>query len=132
MKRAHVFRSFLLKSRNFACQNAWTTHIPQRTLHQSSPNWKPSTATVQEQNKKTKGRVDTAEAALSFDDPRVAYRCKTTRELLRAYFVFRLCGVGFLVDHQYTVRLVHTADALYFCGDRWILFSTVLTDRIGS
>lgn len=37
---------------------------------------------------------------LSFANPQEAYRSKTTRELLRAYFVFQLCSVQFIVDHN--------------------------------
>ncbi len=39
----------------------------------------------------------------TFDNPQVAYKCKSTKELLRAYLVFRLCSIPFLVNNQYTV-----------------------------
>ena len=46
----------------------------------------------------------TEQRHLNFDDPQIAYKCKSTLELLRAYMVFTLCSVSFLVDHQYKVR----------------------------
>lgn len=41
--------------------------------------------------------------ALNFNDPKSAYRSKTTREILRAIFVFKLCSVNFLVDNNHQV-----------------------------
>ena len=41
---------------------------------------------------------------LSFDDPEIAYKNKSTGELIRAYTVFTLCSFSFLVDRQYKVK----------------------------
>ena len=41
---------------------------------------------------------------MSFDDPEIAYKNKSTGELIRAYTVFTLCSFSFLVDHQYKVN----------------------------
>jgi hypothetical protein len=38
-----------------------------------------------------------------FNDTKSAYRSKTTREILRALLVFRLCSVNFLVDNNLKV-----------------------------
>lgn len=42
---------------------------------------------------------------LSFSDARQAYRSKSTWEILRAYIVFKLCSINYLVEHNDKVRL---------------------------
>lgn len=42
---------------------------------------------------------------LSFNNSRTAFQSKSNFELLRAYAVFQLCGISFLLDHQKTVGL---------------------------
>lgn len=43
---------------------------------------------------------------LNFDDTTRAYRSKTTREIIRALFVFKLCSVNSLVDHNLQVCIL--------------------------
>ena len=45
------------------------------------------------------------ENAVNFNDTKGAYRSKTTREILRALLVFRLCSINFLVDNNLKVCL---------------------------
>ncbi|XP_028400731.1 proline dehydrogenase 1, mitochondrial-like [Dendronephthya gigantea] len=41
-----------------------------------------------------------SESSISFNDTKIAYRSKTTREIVRSLFVFRLCSVNYLVDNN--------------------------------
>ena len=43
------------------------------------------------------------ELDLSFENCQEAYRSKTTKELLRAYFVFQICTVPVIVKHNQKV-----------------------------
>lgn len=40
---------------------------------------------------------------LSFNDSKTAFQSKSNFELFRAYVVFQLCGINFLLDHQKTL-----------------------------
>jgi len=42
---------------------------------------------------------------LSFEDAEAAFKSKTTWELIRAYTVFKLCSVGYLVDNNMKVGM---------------------------
>ena len=46
------------------------------------------------------------EDVLNFNDTTRAYRSKTTREITRALFVFKLCSVNYLVDHNLQVCIL--------------------------
>ena len=41
---------------------------------------------------------------LSFNDHQAAYRSYTTGEIIRAWFVYQLCGIQYLVDNNRKVR----------------------------
>lgn len=41
----------------------------------------------------------------SFDDPRAAFKSKTNFELVRAYVVYALCSIEYLVTHNMQVRI---------------------------
>ena len=43
---------------------------------------------------------------LSFNDSKTAFQSKSNFELFRAYVVFQLCGINFLLDHQKTVGFI--------------------------
>jgi len=43
---------------------------------------------------------------LTFSDARQAFRSKSTLEIIRAYLVFKLCSIHFLVDHNEKVNLL--------------------------
>ena len=77
-----------------------------KSLKATPLKWR-STAVIAEKTLDDNGlfRSTTKQRTISFDDPQIAYRCKSTRELLRAYLVFRLCSISFLVDHQYKVGI---------------------------
>ena len=74
-----------------------------------------STAVVREKtlDNNELSKSTTKQRIISFDDPQIAYRCKSTRELLRAYIVFRLCSISFLVDHQYKVSIKINSNNTY-------------------
>ena len=42
---------------------------------------------------------------LNFEDAKTAYKSKSNLELLRAYMVFQLCSIDYLVDNQKIVRI---------------------------
>ena len=72
-----------------------------------NPSLPRSTAVIGDKALEENGlpKSGTEQKHLTFDDPQIAYKCKSTLELLRAYTVFTLCSVSFLVDHQYKVRI---------------------------
>ena len=47
---------------------------------------------------------DNPKFELDFEDAKTAFQSKTNLELLRAYLVFQLCSVDFLVDNQKNVK----------------------------
>ena len=73
-----------------------------------NPSLSRSTAVVGDKALEENGlpKSGTEQKHLTFDDPQIVYQCKSTLELLRAYTVFTLCSVSFLVDHQYKVRIL--------------------------
>lgn len=42
-----------------------------------------------------------------FADPKSAFKSKTTFEVLRAYIVYQLCSINYLVDHNAQVSVSH-------------------------
>ena len=51
-----------------------------------------------------KSQLGTAkDTVLDFDDPKQAFKSKTTWEILRALTVFKMCSLDFIVDRQQTV-----------------------------
>ena len=48
-----------------------------------------------------------ADNRLKLDDPKEAYKSKSTSQLLRAYLVFRMCSVSTLVDKQMSVSVTY-------------------------
>ena len=73
-----------------------------------APSLSRSTAVIGDKALEENGlpKSGTVQKHLTFDDPQIAYKCKSTLELLRAYTVFTLCSVSFSVDHQYKVRIL--------------------------
>jgi len=41
---------------------------------------------------------------LKFNDPIAAFKSKTTMELMRAYFVYQMCSIEYIVEHNMKVR----------------------------
>ena len=70
------------------------------------------TASVSSSGKVKTKSDNLGEGSLSFNDPKSAYESKTTREILRALFVLKLCSVNFLVDNNQKVRKMSN----YFWG----------------
>ena len=59
--------------------------------------------TAQASCKTVDKQEDFKQNVVSFNDTKSAYRSKTTREIVRALFVFRLCSNNFLVDNNLKV-----------------------------
>lgn len=52
-----------------------------------------------------------------FADPKSAFKSKTTFEVLRAYIVYQLCSINYLVDHNAQVSVSHISvgfSVIYF------------------
>ena len=44
---------------------------------------------------------------LKFNDPIAAFKSKTTMELMRAYFVYQMCSIEYVVENNMKVRKNH-------------------------
>lgn len=95
------FRQFVVKRSlllfNSLCGNSCKPVFRAVSSHKDAQL--PVSHAVQETNSQLKIKQD----AVSFNDTRSAYRSKTTREILRALLVLKLCSVNFLVDNNLKV-----------------------------
>lgn len=51
---------------------------------------------------------------LKFNDPIAAFKSKTTKELMRAYFVYQMCTIEYIVENNMKVSL-HVCVYIYIC-----------------
>lgn len=60
---------------------------------------------LENEDKKIEKRISVNLSKLdkSFENAQIAFKSKSTMQLLRGWLVFQLCGVNFLVDNQHTV-----------------------------
>lgn len=54
---------------------------------------------------------------LKFNDPVAAFKSKTTTELVRAYFVYQMCSIEYIVENNMKVRVICT-HMFFVCYDR--------------
>lgn len=94
---------------------------------QNNLRWR-STTVISTVDDKT--QLETAkDTVLDFDDPKQAFKSKTTWEILRALTVFKICSVDFIVDRQQTVSCFQSQLHFFFYSQSaqpWSLSETFL------
>lgn len=61
---------------------------------------------------------------LKFNDPIAAFKSKTTMELMRAYVVYQMCSIEYIVENNMTVRRTPCLPFIFHLGQCYIYRTT--------